>query len=289
MRSTGHIVVPRGVNIVASDLTDSPSPAWRTDLGLSDDAFTMLAEIWRINLVRVMLMASDVVRADALGLASLDDLIASAAAVGMHTLLAVDVPEVPGANDMAASDMAAALTLLAARYQAEPAVLFDVCRPDAALPRDWPLAALVAIGMIRQQHPASLIFVPGADRPEFSRAFPLQVVRDTAVAHLVYTLAIGDGAAQLGARSPVRPFVERWPTFASKWSPGGVGLSPAADIAAVRLEQNATGFAAWNWNAEPRLVANAARGTFSPTGSGLMVQRALSRPALEMTATYGRL
>jgi hypothetical protein len=164
-----------------------------------------------------------------------------------------------------------------------------LCQPQADFRADWPLAALVAIRSIREQHPGSLIFGGGADHAEFAGAFPLRIPPNTAVAHVVYTLSVAsDGAPQLGALSALRPFLHSWPTFASMWSPGGVGLSPIADIEALQLEQTATGFAAWNWNSDPKLVVDAAGGDFAPTGRGSMVQRALSRPAIDRTAALGR-
>ncbi len=288
VRSTGRVFLPRGINVIARELATDAIPSWRSGLGLDDIALGALSEGWHINLLRLTLDPAAVLANDSLQLASLDDLISAAAYVGMHTLLALDVPAPPPVSEIASSEMAGALMLLAARYQAEPAVLFELCQPDASYGRDWPLAASVVIGLTRRQHGASLLFVGGVERPDLRPSFPLRVMPDTPIAHVVYTLAIGGNGSTLGAYSELRPFLQVWPTFASKWAPGGAGLSPLADIEALQLEQTGTGFAAWNWNAEPRLVADAGRGNLAPTGSGMMVQRALSRPTLDTVATFNR-
>jgi len=276
------------VSVVAGGLTSEPAPAWRSGLGLGDIALGWLADTWKVNLIRLVLDPGAVVGADASALASLDDLIASAALVGMHTLLVMDVSAPPGVQQVAASEMVQGLVRLAARYQSEPAVLFELCHPDARFGDDWPLSAAVAVGLTRAQHPASLILVGGVDRTALRDSFPLRITADTPIAHLVYTLSVGEKSSGLGIHSELRPFLQTWPTFASKWTPGSAGLSPIAEIEAVQLEQTGTGFAAWTWNSEPRLVVDAAGEDFSPTAPGLMVQRALSRPALDRVGTFSR-
>jgi len=82
--------------------------------------------------------------------------------------------------------------------------------------------------------------------------------------------------------------MQTWPTFASQWIPSGAGLSPIAEIEAIQLEQTGTGFVAWSWNHDPRLVVDAAAGVLASTDTGMMVERALSRPALDRAASFNR-
>jgi hypothetical protein len=294
VNSLGEPVILRGVAVVgASSPGTAATATLRDSLGLGDAALALLGTDWKINVIRVSVNPSVVLQGTGtvgpdVWVAQLDDLVTCAASSGCYTLLALDVQTPPSADQVSVSPMAAALVYLANRYQNEPAVLYELCQPDADYGPDWPRAAAVLIGLIRSQHPGSLLFVGGVDRPALTAAYPLRITPTDPFGHLVYTFGVSGTSSPLGTNSGLRGFLQIWPTFASKWLIGDTALGRLADIEATQLEQTATGWAAWSWDGDPGLVVDPKAGRFTPTRFGLAVKRALAEPRFSPAAVFTR-
>ena len=93
------------------------------------------------------------------------------------------------------------------------------------------------------------------------------------VTNLVYTISVPvqnvPDPDVLSAVSAV------YPVFASVWSDDGSDLGRQASRIADLFERCAIGWAAANWNGDPRLVMDAGGGDFTPTIWGNVVLRAI--------------
>ena len=77
-----------------------------------------------------------------------------------------------------------------------------------------------------------------------------------------------------------------YPVFASQWSDGADDSGRASELAASIFSRYGIGWASGNWNAEPRLVANATAHQFTPTRWGLIAQRALALPVRPLLTAF---
>jgi hypothetical protein len=74
-------------------------------------------------------------------------------------------------------------------------------------------------------------------------------------------------------------FAARRPVLVSDWREDGGDPAGPATVTAGLLERHELGWCAGNWNAHPRLVADAAANKLTETRFGLAVRRALAAPA----------
>jgi hypothetical protein len=240
-------------------------------------------------------------------LQALDQAVATAAGVGLYTvvelaLLSADLPTAPGTDadsfdpplpDPGALDL---WGVLARRYAAEPAVLFQVFRPPhdpepgdttASLlphldPPRWSEWALASLSALRREHPRSLVVVPGAARGAELTDLPLVRSDGTEPANVVYVATPG-GAD--GTEDSERRWVEL-DRLGRTHPVGVVGWRPDAEADAARAVRS-TGQrlarAGWHWlldawrEGAPALVVER-RGHLQPTPLGRAVQAAAAEP-----------
>jgi hypothetical protein len=99
----------------------------------------------------------------------------------------------------------------------------------------------------------------------------------------VYTLAVASGRQlSLANESALTKLSQSFPVFASDWSTSSTGdLDRSAESAANLFSRYGIGWAAASWNAEPKLVIDAAAHNFVSTRWGNSVQRAMTLPLKE--------
>jgi hypothetical protein len=251
----------RGVNVVGLDEEAGGETPLREALALDDRNLELLSEAWGVNLVRVPFSAGTLLGAPPL-LAQLDELVGALAGSGVYTLLALTPAD--GLPDQGTHDV---WTLLADRYQEQPGALFEPFATRAPLGDDWPDAGLELVHTIRSVHQSSFLVLPGE---------PLRF-EGAVVPNVVYSIRdTRDSRPQLDERFAA--FARRNAVLVSEWSNEGPDLGRSAISKAGLFERLEISWCACNWNAPPRLVADASRGRFSETRFGLIVRRALAAP-----------
>jgi hypothetical protein len=135
------------------------------------------------------------------------------------------------------------------------------------LGEDWPEAALELVHTIRSVHQSSLLVLPGPPLRLDGAAVPNVVcsIRDTS-----------QSRPRLDERFAA--FARRNAVLVSQWSNEGPDLGRGAIAHAALFERLELSWCACNWNAPPRLVADAGRHRFAETRFGLIVRRALAAP-----------
>jgi hypothetical protein len=236
----------------------------------------LLTNLWGVNVVRLPIDTQTVLAANGASspdqvLSTLDRIIEDTKGSGVYVLLALSQP---------VDDSTAALgwQLLAARYQTEPGVLYEICAPPGST-ANWLQRAAILVGAIRQQNPSAPIFLGSGNGGADCTGLPLRFSTGDPVFNIVYTIGVSSESPPNPDDGALRTLCDSWPVFASGWSDGaGPDLGRLAGFVADLLARYGIGFAAANWNAEPRLVADASNGDFTPTAWGLVVQRALTLP-----------
>jgi hypothetical protein len=258
----GDRVLLRGVTARGLDEAVAAGSPLREALALGDRNLEQLSDRWGANVVRLPFGAGTIPAAD---LTELDELVSALAASGVYTLLAYEPPVTAGETPLPGADAQLAWRLLAERYQSEPSVLFEPYAAAALLAEGWPEAALALLHTIRSRHQSSLVLLPelgGELRP---------------VHNLVYTIRLApDSAARLDER--LAAFATREAVLVSDWREDGVDPAGPATTTAGLLERHRLSWCAGNWNAPPRLVADAAANRLTETRFGLAVRRALAAP-----------
>ncbi len=261
----------RGITVVGLDtLALAGGQTFRSALSLDDRNISVITELWDANLVRLpfqpesMLSGNSALPADDL-LAGLDETIHALTTAGVYALLALEVPTAGGQTSL--------LQFIAERYREEPGVLYEIF--TAAPSPEWLRIAEVLVGVIRHQNPASLIFLGSGKGGVDVAGLPLRFSAGDPVFNLVYTINISAGSSIHQDERQLHVLAQSYPLFASSWTDDGADLGRSSEHAARSFERYGIGWAASNWNAEPRLVSDAANHDFRPTPWGRIVQRAL--------------
>jgi len=289
----GEAVLLRGVNVVGLD--DAQLESDRTlgeALALSESALTILTGLWGVNVVRLpfsartVLEGTDSVSSEAL-LAGLDQIVSDVASAGAYVLLALQPPTPKSATPLPDDATHECWQLVAARFQDEPGVLYEIYAASTPLEAGWADAANRLIGAVRREHPASLILASGASAGTDIADLPLRFATGEPVHDVVYTVRAAPDLTPFSRDPRFRFFAQSYPLVASQWSDGGRDLGRAADLATQLFERYAIGWVAANWNAEPRLVTNAVARNYATTRFGNAVRRALSLPVRLQTPLAG--
>jgi len=280
----GEPVLLRGVNVAGLDSAAlEPRQTLGDALALNESALAILTGLWGVNVVRLPFLAgtlldgTESLPADAL-LGELDQLIADVAGAGTYVLLALQAPGSDGASALPDEATLECWQSLAARYQDEPGVLYEIYAASSPLPQGWPDAANRLIGTVRREHPAALIFLSGAAAGADVNGLPVRFATGEPVHDLVYTVRFAPQMAQASHDPRFRSFTQNFPVVASQWSDSGPDLGRTADLAVQLFERYGIGWIAASWNVEPRLVKNAAARNYAATRFGNAVRRALTLP-----------
>jgi hypothetical protein len=250
----------------------------REMLALDEQNLSVIAEDWKINIVRLPFLPHMFLDGTSgLSAAALwgfvDEIVDSITTAGIYTLLAC---EPPAGSVLPGDEVFECWQRLAVHFQDVPGVLFEIYSTNGPLPPAWPENAGQLIGVIRREHPASLIFVGGVGGGRDLTGLPLRFATGSPIHNLVYTVRLGpqEGPSRINPRVPY--FVQAYPLFASVWTDSYPDLGRSADLAGGWLERLGIGWTACNWNAEPRLVINAAKHDFTPTRFGRVARRLLA-------------
>ncbi|HEV2494498.1 MAG TPA: cellulase family glycosylhydrolase [Terriglobia bacterium] len=288
----GGAVNLRGVTVRGLDtVTAAPGPTFPAALALDDRNLAVLTGLWRVNLVRVPFQAQTILSGNgSLSgddiLAGLDDLVATVTVAGAYVLLALEAPpgELPLAPD---ANTFQAWQQLAKHYEAEHGVLYEIFASASPRSPDWLQRAAALVGLIRQNNPASLIFLGSEAGGVSVTELPLRLTTGESAVNIVYTIDVSPEHHPSPDDGELRALVESYPVFASEWSNGGTDFGRLSGYVADLLDRYGIGWAAANWNADPRLVGDAAHHDFTPTGWGLIVQRSLMLPARPLLKPFG--
>jgi hypothetical protein len=286
---SGNAVSLRGVSVRGLD-TLTPDQDAPTALSLDEDNLSLMRDVWGLNLVRIpfqaqtILSGSSAVGSDGI-LASLDQAIAVISQAGLYILLAIEAPPPTATNTAPCPDATTiqAWQTLAARYNGQNAVLYELFASTAPLEPTWPQDAQVLIGSVRAANQAALIFVGGGLGGVDLTHLPLLFPTGEPVFGLVYTIDVSPTTASQADDGALSAFAASYPVFASTWTEGDDRLAPyIADL----FGRNGIGWAAANWNADPFLIADAANHDFTSTSWGLVAQRAAAAPAPQLLQPF---
>ena len=279
----GAAVYLRGVTVDGIDkASPAPQQTLAQGLALDDSSLSILSDGWGVNLIRLPFTANSILSGTAtLGandlLNGLDDLIAQSEAAGCYVLLALE-PAREAAGILPADDDYVCMQRLAIRYRDEPAVLYEPFASKSVLATNWPGIALAVIATIRREHTGSLLFLGNGTGTADVRRLPLAYGTGDPINNLAYTIRLTPQLLNTVDRASLKALSQGYPVFVSQWSDSGPDFGRSSALAADLMERFAAGWAAANWNADPRLVVNALAHQYSATRWGSQVQRTLAQP-----------
>jgi hypothetical protein len=285
VRSDERPILLRGVSVdgAAADETGPvTTDSLRGQLGLQDISLATLRDDWGVTGLRITIPAASATTGTTSAsadtwLSQLDAIVGAAANYQLYTILALTASGNDAALGWAQPEVIHGMWALSSRYQEEPAVLFELARSPLGWPVGWPELAYVLVGVIRQEHPASLILVSGADAPPGVGFCPLTFPTGQPIHNIVYTTSADDGTSPFGLSSALASLAQQHPFIVSSWRATNLGEVLNSEAASIHFDQNRAGWMASTWNAEPRLVTDAAAGNLTPSRFGLTVRRALAR------------
>ena len=285
---SGQTIVLRGITVVGLDAAAPASGQTLADaLSIDENNLALMTAIWGMNLVRLpfqaqtMLTGNGAVPARKI-LAGLDSAVTLISEAGAYVLLALEAT--PGAILPDASTQQAWQTL-AKRYKDEPGILYEIYASTETLASEWMQTALSLIGTIRSQNSAAMIFVNTGNGGVFT-GFPLLLPTGDPIFNLVYTVNISPQNSSGPDDGPLASFADSYPVFASTWSDDATNPSRVSPYVGDFFARHSIGFAAANWNADPRLVTDAVNHDFTSTSWGLIAERAATLPVRQMLERF---
>lgn len=294
-------VTLRGVTVRSLERARPEGSSFRP--AVDDSDLTLLAD-WGATAITVPI-AQDLAlygRDEAEGgdyLEALDATIGAAAAAGLYTLVQLSLissvlPTHVGAQgdlfDPAVPDPGSLdlWPVLAHRYAAEPAVLFDLFRqPHDPGPGDstgllmprltwdlWHYWLFALLGEIRRVHPRSLVFAKGLVRD--LSGFPLAYSDGSQPAHIVYgaELSMGEVREQLPGLARL---ARHHPAGIFSWKAGSQA-GPAVEAAGRALARMGLHWMADEWRGGSAPLVVPGRGRLEPTALGRAFRSALAQP-----------
>ncbi len=277
----------RGVTVRGLDsVAPAPGQSFPAALALDTSSLLEMTSGWGVNLVRLPFQAHTILSGNgsvAVGamLAGLDATVAAITEAGAYVLLALEPPPGSGAPPAPDASTTQAWQTLAARYQTEPRVLFEIFASASALPANWLQSASTLATTIRALNSASVIFLGSGRGGADVTGLPLLSPSGDPFSNVVYTIAVSNTSLLDPSDGQLGGLAQSYPVFASMWSDDGTDLWRSSGHAADLFERCGIGWAAANWNAAPLLVADAANDDFTPTGWGVVAQRALAMSAVD--------
>ena len=308
-------VLLRGVNRSGLEYSEPGTDGFLAAARITQDEIREIVQGWRANIIRLpfnqdwCLNGRGAFSAEAY-LDSLDQVIEWAAELGAYTILDLqwlDADTIYGttenpvqgrtANHVPPAPNENTLTLwrtLAARYEDEPAVIFDILNephdvladdphplnmvgPDGEVTtsdetrlsaQQWSKWASLLTAAIREIKPYGLIMVSGVDW-----AFDLSGVQVNAP-NIVYSAHIYSNRRKKDWKKALGRYRDI-PLFVGEWGGTDEDLDFGTELASVMRERG-LGWAAWSWADFPRLVSDPG---FTPTPFGSLVRSELSRAA----------
>ena len=281
VHSAGNPIRLRGVNVQGlDDELFITAHDFRRRLGLHARGLQVLNEQWEANLVRLLFDAGRLwteieSTTGQQRLGALDEIVVEAARHGIYVLLSgLDTAGVADANIPSQSAIAC-WKLLAHRYHQHPAVLYEV-RSEAGADLDARLTRRrILLAAIRKANPGSLVFLCEDHIPPALQNLDLPRPEAGAGHNLVYSADLPPGLFTADGVFQLRVLARRVPLLTACWRDGGVISARLCHGIAAIQQRLGSGSVTFNWNAEPRLVVDAAADDFTPTPLGMIVRRAV--------------
>ncbi len=252
-------------------------------LSIDERNLSVLTDLWGANLVRIpfqaqtLLSGNGFLSADKI-LQGLDECVATVTQMGAYVLLALEPSSGNGSPATPDADLFRIWRLLANHYQDEPGVLYEIFASLVPLANNWLETALMLIGTIRLENPASLIFLGSGKGGANVNGLPLRFSTADPVFNIVYTMGVSPQHLPAPEDPQLRALASSYPICVSMWLDGGTDYGRSSQMVANLFESYGMGWVASSWNTEPRLVTNATTHDLSSTRWGLIVQRALVQP-----------
>ena len=281
----GNAVTLRGVTVAGLDTVALASGQTLTAaLALDVNNLALMTGVWGINLVRIPFQAQTVLSGTTgltagRVLSGLDLAIAVLSDAGIYTLLALEAPSSATAPPTPDASTVQAWQTLANRYKNEPGVLYEVFASSAPLSANWPQTATGLLAAIRQQNSAALAFVSSGNGGTDLTGLPLWLPNNELVPNVVYTVNVSPVSPPGSDGEALSAFADSYPVVATSWSDDADNPSRMSPYAAEFFGRHGIGFAASNWNADPRLVVDANNRNFTSTAWGSIAMRAAKLPA----------
>jgi len=285
---SGKAIALRGATIAGLDTAAPASGQTLADaLAIDTNNLALMTRIWGLNLVRLPFKAETVLTGNGTIpagkiLAGIDLAVTMITEAGAYVLLALEAE--PGATLPDASTQQAWQTM-AKRYKDEPGVLYEIFASPQPLAAGWFQTALSLIGTIRSQNTAAMIFVNTGNSGDFT-GLPLLLPTGVPIFNVVYTVNVSPQNSPGPDDGQLASFADLYPVFASTWSDDAMNPSRVSPYVGDFFARHGIGFAAANWNADPRLVADALNQDFSSTAWGLIAGRAATLPVRQMLKAF---
>jgi aryl-phospho-beta-D-glucosidase BglC (GH1 family) len=304
-------VLLRGLNRSGLEYSEPGTDGFLAAAQISQDEIGVMVSDWRANILRIpfnqdwCLHGRGGHSAEAY-LGSLDQVIDWAASMGAYTILDLqwlDIETAYGTTSNATQGRTVnhvpptpnektieLWRILAARYQHESAVIFDLLNephdrlPDDPNPllligsdgrvtasdqthlsaQDWNRWASLLTAEVRKIKPDSLIFVGGVDWAFDLRGVQVEAPNIVYSTHIYANRPWFTWGRGLGRYRDV-------PIFAGEWG-GSDGELKFGRRLATKLRRRGLGWTAWSWSDFPRLVSSAQQQDFTPTAFGAFVR-----------------
>ena len=270
----GEGVVFRGVNIENREWVWDSEQSINFDIRAVTEATAAPPAGWGANIIVLAVGSGPINRNDATYLDHLDELVEAARSNGAYTLLVYRYPE-PNSDQPAMPDAAAeaAMASLAARYAAEPSVLYGL----QAEPHDVTWSQLKPrfismIDAIRVQNPRALIVVPGT---QWGRYVHWALTDPIPRGGLIYKVHYYDSFDIADSLYRLSEVAARYPLLLGEFGTGSrMEMSDVKQLLDL-AEARGISWAAWLFHdrACPCLLSNAE--DFSATPFGAEVRRRL--------------
>jgi len=285
---SGDAIALRGVTVSGLD-SAAPGPGQTVPdaLSVDSDNLALMTGLWGLNLVRLsfhaatMLTGNGNLSAGKL-LAGLDLAVTRIAEAGAYVLLALEAESGASLPDATTQQ---AWRLLAKRYKDEPGILYELFASAAPLAPGWLPAALSLIGTIRSQNSAAMIFVNTGNSGDLA-GFPLVLPTGDPIFNVVYTVNVSPQNSPGPDDGPIASVADSYPVFVSTWSDDAANPSRVSPYFGEFFARHGVGFAAANWNADPRLVTDAVNHDLTSTPWGLVAGRAAKLPMRQMLKMF---
>jgi hypothetical protein len=292
LNDAGVAIALRGVTVTGLDTAAPMSGQTVPDaLGIDENNLALITGTWGLNLVRLPFQAQTLLSGTSAlpagnVLAGLDLAIALITNAGAYVLLALEAPG--GAASPAGPDVTASQVwqVLAQRYKDQPGVLYELFAAPGPLAANWLQSAASLLGTIRAQNSAAMIFVNTGNNGTDFTGLPLCFPTGAPIFNVVYTVNISPQNPPGPDGGPMGSFADANPVFASTWSDDAGNPSRLSPYLGDFFGRHSIGFAAANWNADPRLVTDAINHDFTTTAWGLIAGRAATLPVQQRLTPF---
>ena len=283
----------RGVTVAGLDtLAPAANQSFTGALSLDDQNLSLLTNLWGVNLIRLPFQAATILSGNgSLSsddiLAGLDETVAAVTTAMAYVLLALEPPQSSGSPPAPDPNAFQAWSLLANRYQQQPGVLYEVFSCPTPLAPNWLQTAATLVGTVRQQHPGSVIFLGSGNGGADLTGLPLRFPTGDPVFNIVYTISVSSESPPNPDDGQLQALAASYPVFASQWSDDSPDLGRSSIHVADLFDRYGIGWAAANWNSPPLLVSDSVNHDFTPTGWGLIAERAFKLPVKPLLKRLG--